>query len=91
MNESLNARFDTKMSVLHKKLLEEAARLKGFKSLSEYVITTMVADAKSIIDSYSSTMYSYKDKEAIMDILNEPTELSDSFRKASKNRKEKLD
>lgn len=46
------ARFDTKMSALHKKLLEKAARLRGFKNLTEYVVTTMVEDATTVIDRY---------------------------------------
>ncbi len=84
------ARFDAKMSVLHKKLLEEAANLKGFKNLSEYVITTMVDDATAVIERYSKVLYSMDDKRRIMEILNEPTVLSNSFLKASRRRSEKL-
>ena len=69
------ARFDAKMSVLHKKLLEEAAGLKGFKNLTEYVITTMVSDATEVIERYSKVLYSIDDKNKIMEILNEPTTL----------------
>lgn len=89
MKEDL-ARFDTKMSASHKALLEEAARLKGFKSLSEYVITTAVANAKLVISEYRDVLYSVDDKERIMSILSEPTTLSSSFLSASRRRKEKL-
>ncbi|WP_258099876.1 type II toxin-antitoxin system TacA family antitoxin [Marinoscillum pacificum] len=85
------ARFDAKMSVLHKKLLEEAASLKGFRNLTEYVITTMVEDAKAVVEEYSKVLYSIEDKKRIMKILNEPTELSDSFLKASQKRSKRLD
>lgn len=84
------ARFDTKMSAVHKNLLEEAAKLKGFKNLTEYVITTMVSDATQVIERYGKVLYSVEDKNRIMEILNEPTELTSSFLKASKRRKEKL-
>lgn len=90
MKANKTARFDTKMSVLHKKLLEEAARLKGFKNLTEYVITTMVEDAMVVIDRYQKVLYSIEDKKKIMEILSQPTELSSSFLKASKRRTEKL-
>ena len=90
MNTQETARFDTKMSVLHKKLLEEAARLKGFKNLTEYVITTMVGDATGVIERYQKVLYSVDDKKRIMEILNKPTELTSSFVKASQRRKDKL-
>jgi uncharacterized protein (DUF1778 family) len=85
------ARFDTKLSVIHKRLLEEAASLKGFKNLSEYVITTMVEDATEVIEKYSKVLYSQEDKRRIMEILNEPTELSDSFLRASQKRNERIE
>ncbi|MEQ8882683.1 MAG: DUF1778 domain-containing protein [Fulvivirga sp.] len=84
------ARFDAKMSAVHKKLLEEAASLKGYKNLTEYVITTMVNDATEVVEKYSQVIYSMRDRQRIMEILNEPTELSDSFLKASKKRSERL-
>ena len=84
------ARFDAKMSVLHKKLLEEAASLKGFRNLTEYVITTMVSDATEVVERYSKVMYSVEDRKRIMEILNESTELSESFLKASQKRSNRL-
>jgi len=90
MNSIKTARFDTKMSASHKLLLEEAARLKGFKNLTEYVITTMVTDATSAIDQYRHVLYSVNDKNRIMKILSQPTELSSSFLKASERRSKKL-
>lgn len=84
------ARFDTRMSALHKKLLEEAASLKGYKNLSEYIITTMVEDATAVVERYSRIMYTVEDKKKIMEVLSEPTTLSSSFNKASKRRNEKL-
>ena len=91
MKPEETARFDTKMSVLHKRLLEEAARLKGFKSLTEYVITTMVADATQVVKHHQEVLYSLEDKQKIMQVLNEPTELYASFLKASERRAKKLE
>lgn len=88
-NSNKSARFDTKMSVSHKLLLEEAMRLKGFKNLSEYVVTTMVADAKSAIESYQQTMYSVEDKSRITEILSTPNEFTPSFLKAFESRSKK--
>lgn len=90
MDFDSTARFDTKMSSVHKKLLEEAARLKGYKNLTEYVITTLVADATEVIEKYGRVLYSVDDKRRIMEILNEPTELTESFLNASEKRSERL-
>ena len=84
------ARFDTKMSVQHKSLIEEAARLKGFKSLSDYVVTTMVEDAMAAVSDYKDALYSVEDRKRIMSILSAPTELSSSFLKASQRRSNKM-
>jgi uncharacterized protein (DUF1778 family) len=84
------ARFDTKMSPQHKSLIEEAARLKGFKSLSDYVVTTMVEDASEAISQYRTTLYSVEDRRRVMQILSEPTVLSPAFLKASERRRKKL-
>jgi uncharacterized protein (DUF1778 family) len=88
MKEEL-ARFDTKMSVSHKLLLEEAARLKGFKNLSEYILTTVVANAKLVIEEYKDVLYSVEDKQRIMNVLSEDTTLSSSFLSASERRTKK--
>ncbi len=84
------ARFDTKMSLRHKSLIEEAARLKGFKSLSDYVVTTMVENATTVITEYKDAQYSVEDSKRIMSILSTPTELSPSFLKAFKRRSDKM-
>jgi len=84
------ARFDAKISVSHKRLLEEAASLKGFKNLTEYIMTTVISDATEVVEHFGRIIYSVDDKRKIMEILRESTELSTSFLKASQSRKEKL-
>lgn len=90
MNNKSMARFDAKLLASQKLLLEEAARLKGFKNLTEYVISTMVKDAKEAISEYKDALYSVEDKKRIMEVLSEPTVLSTSFLAASSRRQNKL-
>jgi len=84
------ARFDAKMSLRHKALIEEAARLRGFKSLSDYVVSTVVENATMVINEYKQLLYSVEDSKRIMSILSTPTELSSSFLKASQRRSKKI-
>ena len=90
MKREETARFDTTMSASHKLLLEEAARLKGFKNLTAYVLSTMVSDATEVIHHFKSSLYTVEDQKRIMEILNEPTVLTSSFKEASKRRNTKL-
>lgn len=90
MKREETARFDTTMSASHKSLLEEAARLKGFKNLTAYVLSTMVSDATDVIHRFKSALYTIEDQKRIMEVLNEPTTLSPSFLKASERRSNKL-
>ncbi len=81
-------RFDAKMTPAHKQLIEKAARVRGFKSLTEYVVTTMVEQSVEAIERFES--YSTSDRARIMEILSEPTELSASFLKSSRKRSKNL-
>jgi uncharacterized protein (DUF1778 family) len=82
------ARLDTRLSIEHKILFEKAALLRGFKSLSDYVVTTMVTH--SVIDIERYEPYSKADNARIREILSEATELSPSFLKSSKKLKDAI-
>ena len=89
-DEKNTARFDARMTENQKRLLEEAARVKGYKNLSEYIVTTMVSDATQAIDAYKKVQYTLADKEKVMEVLSKPVELSLSFLSASDRRSKKL-
>src|SRR5437870_1446479 len=66
------ARFDTRLSRSQKDLFEEAARIKGFKSLSEFVIHTTQEAATSIIERHNAILASEKDKHVFFEALVNP-------------------
>ncbi len=81
-------RFDAKMTPAHKELIERAARVKGFKNLTEYVVTTMIEQSVKAIERYET--YSVDDRARIMEVLSKPTVLSTSFLKSSRKRSQSL-
>ena len=66
------ARFDTRLSRSQKDLFEEAARIKGFKSLSEFVIHMTQEAAIIIIERHNAILASDKDKRVFFEALANP-------------------
>ena len=74
------ARFDTRLPKEQKVFFEEAARIGGYRSLTDFVILTVQEKAKKIISEKEQIIASKKDSEIFFDaITNSP--------KANKNLK----
>ena len=78
------ARFDTRLSRSQKDLFEEAARIKGFKSLSEFVIHTTQEAATSIIERHNAILASAKDKQVFFEALANPPKPNRALIRAAK-------
>lgn len=78
------ARFDARLSMSQKKVFEEAARIKGFKSLSEFVIHTTMEVATDIIERHKAILVSENDKEIFFDALANPPKPNKSLMQAAK-------
>jgi len=83
------ARFDTRLTCSQKDLFEEAARIKGFKSLSEFVIYTTQEAATIIIERHNAILASERDRHVFFEALTNPPrpnkdliEAAKSYRKA---------
>ncbi len=57
------ARFDTKLSKSQKELFEYAARIGGFRTLTEFVVSSVQERAKAIIEKHKMLLASEKDRE----------------------------
>ena len=69
-----DARFDTRLTVEQKQLFERAARLGGFRNLTDFVIVAVQEKAKEIIAESERTIASQKDSEIFFDaIFNAPS------------------
>ena len=79
------ARFDTRLSRSQKDLFEEAARIKGFKSLSEFVIYTTQEAATIIVEKHNAILASEKDKHVFFKALANPPKPNKDLIQAAKN------
>lgn len=67
------ARFDTRLSKEQKVFFERAARVGGYRSLTDFVVLTVQEKAKEIIAEKEQIIASKKDSEVFFDaITNSP-------------------
>ncbi|MDG1697339.1 MAG: DUF1778 domain-containing protein [Polaribacter sp.] len=67
------ARFDTRLSKEQKMFFERAARVGGYRSLTDFVVLTVQEKAKKIISEKEQILASKKDSEIFFDaITNSP-------------------
>ncbi len=79
------ARFDARLSRSQKNLFERAARIKGFKSLSEFVIHTTQEAALIIIEKENAIIASEADKNVFFDAVINPPKPNRALKEASKS------
>lgn len=63
------ARFDTRLPKEQKAFFERAARLGGFRSLTDFVVLTVQEKAKQIIQEREQIIVSQKDSEIFFDAI----------------------
>lgn len=66
------ARFDTRLSIEQKNYFERAARLGGFRNLTDFVILAVQEKAKEIIAENERTISTKKDAEIFFDAVMNP-------------------
>lgn len=67
------ARFDTRLSKEQKVFFERAARVGGYRSLTDFIILTVQEKAKEIISEKEQIIASERDREIFFDaITNSP-------------------
>ncbi len=66
------ARFDTRLPKEQKQLFERAARLGGYKNLSDFIILTVQERAKEIIKESEKVLASQKDSEIFFAAIMNP-------------------
>lgn len=66
------ARFDTRLSQEQKEYLEYASRLGGFKTLSDFILTSAKNQADQIIHRHEQMLASAKDREIFFTALLRP-------------------
>ena len=79
--ETLNqdkARFDTRLPKEQKRLFERAAKLGGYRNLTDFVVSTLQSKALKIIEENDRLIVSRKDQEIFFNaLLNPPAPAKD--------------
>lgn len=84
-------RIEIRIDTATKELLERAAALLGFHTLSAYMRHLAIQDAKKEILSHTSIELSQKDWKLFCDILKNPPVPNEALRKAAEKFKGKYD
>ena len=88
--KTANARFDARLSSQQKNLFEEAAKIKGYKSLSEFVIQVVQEAALEIVERHHAIVESEDDKRIFFEALINPPLPNKTLSRAAKAYKKRL-
>ena len=79
-----NARFDTRLPKEQKIFFEKAARLGGYRSLTDFVVMAVQEKAKQIITEKERIIASQQDSEVFFNALMNPSAPNEELSKAAK-------
>ena len=82
------ARFDARLPEEQKVFFERAARLGGFRSLTDFVIVAAQEKANQIVKENDSILASKRDQEIFFDAILNPDKPNKELRSAAKRYKE---
>jgi uncharacterized protein (DUF1778 family) len=72
MKSEETSRFDTKLSKKQKEYFEYAAKLGGYKTLSEFIIHSAQEKASEIVRNHEQLLKSEKDREIFFEEILHP-------------------
>ena len=83
-------RFDARIPESQKALFEKAAGLAGYRTLTDFLISSAQEKANAILEQHSAILTSLKDKEVFFDSIVNPSKPNESLKKAFKNYQQAL-
>jgi uncharacterized protein (DUF1778 family) len=81
----VNDRIDVRISREQKRLIKYASELRGFKSLTEFVVYCINSEASKIINENNVILSSLEDKRIFVDALLNPLPPNEKLRQAQIN------
>ncbi len=84
------ARFDARLTKSQKEFFEMAAKISGFKSLSEFVIHSTQEAASSIVERHNTILATWQDKKIFFDALVNPPKPNKSLKEAAKHHQKQV-
>lgn len=85
MATTINDRIDVRISREQKELIKYASELSGFKSLSEFIVFHIQAQASKIIKDSNTILHTIEDKKIFLEAILNPPAPNDALRKAHLN------
>ena len=85
MAVTINDRIDVRISKEQKELIKYASELSGFKSLSEFIVFHIQAQAQNIIKNNHTILNTMEDKKIFLEALLNPSEPNVALKKARLN------
>jgi uncharacterized protein (DUF1778 family) len=85
MAVTVNDRIDVRISKEQKELIKYASELSGFKSLSEFIVFHIQAQANKIIKNNNTILNTIEDKKIFLEALLNPAEPNVALKKARLN------
>lgn len=83
-------RFDARLPKEQKEFIEEAVMLGGYRSLSDFVISSAMEKAKIIVEEHKTLLTSKKDRETFFNALLNPPKPTAKLKAAAKRYKQSL-
>jgi uncharacterized protein (DUF1778 family) len=77
------ARFDTRLPKKQKELFEYAARLGGFRTLTDFVVVAVNEKANLIIKEHNTILSSEKDRSVFFKEISDPHKPNKSLKAAA--------
>lgn len=90
MATAFNDRIDVRISTEQKELIKYASELRGFKSVSEFVVYCINAEATRIITDNNVMLQSLEDKKIFLDAILNPPAPNDNLKRAQLRYNEKI-
>lgn len=82
MEAKKTARFDTKLTEDQKTFFEYAASLGGYRTFTEFILTSVQKEAERIVEKHQQILASKKDQEIFFDALLNPSKPNETLKKA---------
>ena len=79
------ARFDARLTKSQKEFFELAARISGFKSLSEFVIHSTQQVADNIVGKHNAILANEEDRKIFFDALINPPKPNKALKEAARH------
>jgi uncharacterized protein (DUF1778 family) len=80
-----NDRIDIRISSAQKELIKYASELRGFKSVSEFVVNCINTEAAKIISENNKILQTIEDKKIFLEAILNPPKPNHELKKAQSN------